>query len=310
MVMADGSTQALATLNVRATEFTVGENGPRAMPGDLPLASGYTYAVELTLDEALTAGAVDVRFTKPVINYVENFLGFPVGTAVPTGYYDRGRSAWVPSDNGRVINILSIDGGLATLAVDGDGGAASAQRLAELGIDQAEQRTLAELYRAGQSLWRVPIPHFTPWDHNWPYGPPEDASSPNAPDPQADNPEEESCEQGGSIIECQNQTLGERIAIAGTPFSLNYRSSRVPAREIGSRVNIALTGSNVPASLQGVVVETEIAGQQELHTFAPAPNQRYDYRWDGKDGFGRPTPSGRKLTVRLGFVYPAVYRTP
>ena len=62
MVLPDGSTQALTTLNIRATEYTVGDLGPEAMPGALPPSSAYTYAVELSADEALTAGATQVRF--------------------------------------------------------------------------------------------------------------------------------------------------------------------------------------------------------------------------------------------------------
>ena len=50
-VMPDGSTQPLTTLSVRATEYTVGPNGPKAMPASLPPTSGYTYAVELSADE-------------------------------------------------------------------------------------------------------------------------------------------------------------------------------------------------------------------------------------------------------------------
>lgn len=310
MVMADGTTKPLTTLNVRATEYTVGENGPQAMPGELPPASGYTYAVEFTVDEALTAGAVDVQFDKPIINYVENFLNFPAGTPVPTGYYDRGRGAWVPAENGRVITILSLSNGVAILDVDGSGQAASPSQLTELGIDDAERRTIAELYRAGQSLWRVPIPHFTPWDHNWPYGPPDDAIPPDPPLPQPDDHDEDSCEQGGSIIECQNQTLGEAIAVAGTAFALNYRSNRVPARELGNRVTIPVTGNDVPASLKNVILETSIAGRQEIETFGTEPNQSVEFRWDGTDIFGRTVPQPRLLTVRLGYVYPAIYRTP
>ena len=41
------------------------------------------------VDEALAAGATDVRFSQPLFHYVENFLNFPVGMVVPTGYYDR-----------------------------------------------------------------------------------------------------------------------------------------------------------------------------------------------------------------------------
>jgi hypothetical protein len=100
MALPDGTTQPLPSLNVRATEYTIGPNGPQAMPGELPPTSAYTYAVELSVDEALAAGATSVAFSTPVQNYVDNFLNFPVGMAVPTGYYDRVKTAWVPSEIG------------------------------------------------------------------------------------------------------------------------------------------------------------------------------------------------------------------
>ena len=50
------------------------------MPGELPPTSGYTYAVELSVDEAVEAGATEVRFDEPVITYVENFLDFPAAS--------------------------------------------------------------------------------------------------------------------------------------------------------------------------------------------------------------------------------------
>ncbi len=39
------------SLQIRATEYTVGENGPKAMPAALPPNTGYTYCVELTADD-------------------------------------------------------------------------------------------------------------------------------------------------------------------------------------------------------------------------------------------------------------------
>ena len=95
--------QPLGDLAVRATEYTVGAQGDEAMPGDLPATSAYTYAVEFSVDQAVEAGATDVRFTKPVTTYVENFLGFAAGTLVPAAYYDEAEGAWVPSANGVVI---------------------------------------------------------------------------------------------------------------------------------------------------------------------------------------------------------------
>src|SRR5207237_5767885 len=100
MVFPNGSTQPLTRLSVRATEYTVGPNGPSTMPAELPPTSAYTYAVEFSVDEAKTAGAIDVRFSSPLPFHVENFLGFPVGTIVPLGSYDRARGVWVPADRG------------------------------------------------------------------------------------------------------------------------------------------------------------------------------------------------------------------
>jgi hypothetical protein len=119
MKLSGGSMQSLDKLHVRATEFTVGTNGPNAMPGDLPPNSAYTYALEYSVDEAVAAGATDVIFNQPVISYEENFLSFPTGTTVPTGYYDRASGRWVPSSSGRVVKILSISSGQANLDLDG-----------------------------------------------------------------------------------------------------------------------------------------------------------------------------------------------
>src|SRR5947207_3185170 len=86
----------------------------------------------LRSDEAMAAGAREVRFSQPVIHYVENFLHFPPGVAVPAGYYDRDRGLWVPSDDGRVVTVLSMSNSLANLDIDGSGQAASAMALAAL----------------------------------------------------------------------------------------------------------------------------------------------------------------------------------
>lgn len=107
MVLRNGSRQALTMLHVRVTEFTVGNSGPQAMPASLPPSSGYTYAAELSVDEAIAADATEVHFSQSLPVYIENFLGVPVGTAVPAGYYDRQKAQWIASDNGRVVNAGS-----------------------------------------------------------------------------------------------------------------------------------------------------------------------------------------------------------
>ena len=254
MTLGDGSTQALSTLTVRATEYTAGENGPEAMPGELPPTSGYTYAVELSVDEALTAGATRVDFDQPLPFYVDNFLNFPTGEIVPVGWYDYERAAWIPSDNGRIIEILSIQNNQAQLDVDGSGVVADAQALADLGITSDELTQLATLYQPGKILWRAPMTHFTPWDCNWPYGPPDDADPPpddppkSDDDDQPDTDDQDDCT--GCVIRAQGQTLEESWPITGTPFSLHYSSERMPGRIDGRTLTIPLSGNSVPASLQ------------------------------------------------------------
>src|SRR5206468_4607915 len=123
---------------------------------------------------------------------VENYLGFAVGTIVPDGYYDRKSGVWVPSDNGVVLRILSITNGTADIDLTGDGSPESAAALTAAGIDAAEQQKLATLYGAGQTMWRFPVTHFSPFDGNWLASPieitPGDAVTPHQPQP-ATNPE-------------------------------------------------------------------------------------------------------------------------
>lgn len=306
MTLPDGSTQSLSTINVRATEYTVGENGPETMPGSLPPTSGYTYAVELSVDEAIAANASRVDFSQPLPFYVDNFLDFPVGIDVPTGWYDSDKGAWIPSENGRIIEILSINGALAELDVDGSGAIADATRLAELGISEAELAQLAESFEVGKSLWRVPITHFTPWDHNWPYGPPEDAEAPEE-EPEDEKPEDEPCKEKGSIIECENQVLGESVDIVGTDLSLNYRSDRVLGRSAGRTIKVPLTGDTIPASLKKVKLEIMVAGQKFIQEFPALPNQTYEFVWDGLDAYGRRVAGSFLAHVEVGYAYTPVY---
>ena len=234
MVMPDGTTQPLTTMNVRASEYTVGPNGPDAMPAALPPSSAYTYAVELSVDEAVAAGATSVTFSKPVPFYVDNFLNFPTGEIVPVGFYDREKGHWVPSENGLVIEILGVTGDMADIDIDGSGIAADAVALADIGITTSERQELALLYpTVGTSLWRAPIMHLTPYDCNWPGGPPSNAVASNQRPP--DGTPNPSCpdKKKGSIIECQNQTLGEVVDVVGTPFTLHYKSDRVAGSKAG-----------------------------------------------------------------------------
>ncbi|MEW6774692.1 MAG: putative Ig domain-containing protein [Bdellovibrionota bacterium] len=313
-VLPDGSEQALSSLTVRATELTVGEHGPQSMPAELPPTSAYTYAVELSADEAVALGAKSVSFSKPVVQYLENFLNFPAGAIVPVGYYDPTKKAWVPSANGRVVQILSTAGGQATLDVIGEGNPASAAELDELGITSAELTTLASLYSPGQTLWRYAIPHFTSVDANCPYHDTE--RKPKPPKPKSkpkDDDEDDPCKASGSIIGCLRQTLGEAVRVTGTPFSLHYQSERVgrTGASLAREITFTITDDDVPADLGRILAELSIAGRtlrQELVSPFVA-NQEVVFVWDGLDAYGRPFNGSVPYDVKITHFYPGLYRT-
>ena len=317
--LADGSTQVLSQIHLRVTEFTVGEHGPAAMPGPLPATTAYTYAVNFTIDEASEAvekNGSSVTFSQPVPVYVNNFLDFPVGEAVPVGYYDPDKSAWVPYPNGRIVKLLSIVNGQAQLDVTGAGTPATPEQLAELGITSHELTQLTTLYQPGDSLWRFAVTHFSNWDCNWPFGPPTGASGPNVPPPpdflgqKGDSDEHNNCK--GCDIDAQEQSMGESIPVAGTPFSLHYNSARAAGAQ-SNRIDIPLTGDSVPTGangirlLTGVKLQVDIAGRHFVKIFSSDPNQSYTFVWDGKDALGRPVLGRALATITVSYQYPCIY---
>jgi len=311
MVMPDGSMRSLQSLTVRATEYSIGASGPSAMPATLPPTSGYTYCVELSADEAIAAGATEVRFTKPVAVYVENFIGFPVGGIVPAGYLDRKKGQWVASENGRVIKILDVSGTLAAIDINGDGVAEDATALALLGIDDAERQRLTTIYAAGTSLWRVPVGHFTPWDYNWPYGPPLGATGPGSDVPPPTpaywiNGGREEC---GSVIDCHNQSLGEVLRIPGVSFPLIYNTNRIASADKRT-LTVQISGPNPPANAIRFELQVEYGGRKITRTYPVAPSVQDEIVLDLRDAYGRNLTGGVKAQVSVQYVYNTVYLTP
>jgi RHS repeat-associated protein len=308
MIMPDGSTQALTSLDVRATEYTVGDAGPNAMPGPLPATSGYNYAVELSIDEAVAAGAKSVTFSQSVKFYLENFTGYNNGATIPVGYYDFEKAAWLGSKDGRIIQITAITGDLADIDIDGDDIADDDAALALLNIDIAERRQLAIEYPAGQSLWRVEVSHFSPYDCNWPYGPPVGSAPPPVvvtPELSVTNPEniDKEC---GCIIGASNQTLGEFEPVSGTDLNIFYQSKYSKGYAASRKINIPVTLETVPASLQSVQVDVYVAGTRTRMKFDNAPGQSYQYVWDGLDAYGREVLGAVNASVQIRYNYPII----
>jgi RHS repeat-associated protein len=309
LVLQNGSHQAASgTWAVRQTELTVGDDGERRMPAPLPPTSAYTYAVDLSIDQATTANAKRTEFSQPLWHYNENFLGFPAGTAVPAGYYDQDKHAWVPSQNGIVLDVVSETGGRADVDITGDGVADGATPLAAIGMTDDERAKLAALYDPGASLWRVGITHFSFWDFNWGFGLALDAIFPllrglggllKALLP--------NCFAVGSVIGCESQSLGERVGLTGTGTDLVYDSRRVPGNRSSSALSLLVTPHEIPDSLNRVEVVLDVAGRRFTQSIAAAPDARYTFDWDGIDAFGRLLNGAQIATLRVRYVYDGVY---
>ena len=184
--------------------------------------------------------------------------------------------------------------------------------LAALGITTAERQTLATLYAAGTELWRVPHTHFSPYDFNVGILPPPYAIPPTQPNPKKlGDPDACPSTLSGSIIECQNQALGESVGIVGTPYSLHYRSSRTAGPSASRTVRIQLSGPTLPAApIISIELEIEVAGRKFTQSFVPAPNLSVDFTWDGNDAYGRPVQGNQLVKVRFGFGYAPSYMQP
>jgi len=314
MEFTDGSEEPLTSGAFRATEFTVGPDGETRMPASLPPSSAYTYAVELGFDEAVAAGAASVTFDRPVGFYVEDFLDLPVGSSVPAGYLDPAAGAWVRSDDGRVLQVLTVAGGEAEVDVDGTGLAATSDQLAALGVDEDELAELAVLYAPGQTLWRVPMQHFTAWDLNFGYGLPVGAvaAGEHGGGPFEQGDLRQPCTQTGSIIECQTQVLGEEVSLPGTPFSLVYRSSRVSGFVQGNSVHVGLIGADSPQTSQivGIHLQVEVAGRVWDLDYPPDPDQSVVWTWDGLDAYGREVQGAQPVEIEIGYEYQGSYTQP
>jgi RHS repeat-associated protein len=296
----DGVRTPVSTLSLRLTEFTVGPKGRAAMPAMLPPSSGYTYAAGPTADEAIAAGGV-VTFDKPISAYVENFVGFPVGTKVPVGTYDGSSPNWSAQPDGRVIKVLSVDGGVATVDADGDGAADSPAALAANGFSAAELTRLAATYQPGATLMRGRLFGLYPFDYNFPF--------------KALGTDPVVVVEGGctsatrDVIKCDVRNATQSVAVPGTSLSLAYTSARSVAAA-DRTLDIPITGSVLPAGLKGMYVHVTVAGQTTEMQWLPAPNVTYHYAWDGNDAYGRPVQGSPSAVVEIGNLYPAEYQFP
>lgn len=291
--LADGGTQTTGTLTLRATEATVGPSGPRAMPASLPGATAYTFAADLSADEAVAAGARGVGFATPVAIYADNFLHYPVGGAIPLGIYDETTARWESGPNAAVLQVTA--GGVD---YTGDGVAD-----ADFPLLQGEAETLAAHYAPGAQLVRSVTRHFSAMDTNscWRCI----GSCTEAGEAQSANNETCPTCMGGSLVRVQNRTLSEFISVAGTGLSLAWHSNRFNVRKAAVDMKLGLLADGgAPQGVVATYFRLEVAGRRyEVEHADAGMGDAVQLSWDGKDAFGRAVrgPVAATSTTAYGF---------
>ncbi len=217
------------------------------------------------------------------------------------GFYDRQEGRWKPSKNGRVVKVVDVVNGVASVDADGDGKADDDAALTKLGLTLEERTQLGATYKPGAELWRSPIQHLTPWDCNWPYGPPAGARSPKTDVPNVKGRSDKPDCQSGSIIGCQAQTLGENFGLTGTGAFLNYSSQRQAGYSGPRTLRIPVYEESPPKDALGVVVEVSVAGQHHRLKAAVGQKEPVEFTWDGKDAYGRPLRGRQLVKGRTGY---------
>jgi YD repeat-containing protein len=304
MTFPDGTSSPLPpTITLHATELTVGPNGPLAMPAPLPPSSAYTYCVDVTVDEAREAGATGIDLSQPVPMLAENFLGFPVGATIPMGLYVAGTSSrWQGEPDAHVIAVVGVSGGLASIDVDGDGVADSSSVVATLGISDEERASIATLYPVGTTLMRGAVTRFSRHDING-------SANPATPEGNGGGRGDDhgTCHDtaNGSIIDVEDQILGESIPIGGTPYSLEYRSDRVPGRLAAYELDVD-TGTSKPADATASATAQVLGRTFPLSIDASG---LATFLWDGNDAYGRRVQGMAPAEVTISYERFASYGT-
>jgi YD repeat-containing protein len=294
LVLLDGSSIPVPSLSLRATEFSVGLSGPLRLPAELAPTAAFNYALELSADEALAVDAERVELSQSASLYLENFLDLPIGSTLPAGAYDRDLAMWQGADSGRVVQIVDISSGLAELDLDGTGNAAGAAALSAIGVTVEERETLAALYDPGTALWRVQVQHLAPFDLSLPYRTDSGVGATTAVPPSSPTVQ-------------PSQVLASSLPIAGTGFTLHYRSDRVPGYKVAQILDIPTTGPSSSSTYLGGLIEIQVAGQRHDFTLDAGAAQLTRFVWDGRDGEGRHVHGTRHADIRVGWMYPRQY---
>lgn len=290
----------LNSITVRTTEFPTED----AMPAKLPPASAFTWCAQIRADEAEY-----VSFDDPVVSYVDNFLGFAVGTIVPVGYYDVDQGLWKPLENGVVVRLLDTnsDGTVDALDSTGDGVADDLNGNANFSDEVAGLGDTTR-YAPDSTFWRVSLAHFSDFDFNWPVNFPPGTKCPYTGRPAQTKKKDSCCTETNSYVTDRSQTFEEDIAIPGTGLALHYASDRTAGYDY--RITVPIVDDEVPESLTYIVVLLRVAGRSFLQELPAQSDQIAEFDWDGLDALGRPVSTNVVAHVGIGYRYLAEYAFP
>ncbi|CAK8715283.1 hypothetical protein GKODMF_06895 [Candidatus Electrothrix gigas] len=176
----------------------------------------------------------------------------------------------------------------------------------------------ASRYAPGATFRRTAVTHFTPWDCNWPFGPPSDATGPTGkgvPDEEIpaydipptcpaskDAPNDQ--EYNNSYIKKRGRVYHEDIPIPGTGMTLHYASNRVDGYQ--QVITVPASGDTVPESLKSIIVEVKLPVVPLRRPWKSEPAGPVCLGWLGLSGTKVGTVDA---DVAVGFVYDAVYLT-
>jgi YD repeat-containing protein len=306
-IASDGSSTPLAQLSLRASELGVGPDPLSALPAGLPETAAGIYAIELSADEVDPASGAEVEFSQTAALYVDDFVGLPVGTSLPFGGHARDVATWIGAANGRVIRLLGAGAGLADLDIDGSGTPAGSSSLAQLGIDDAERSVLAQTFAPGAAFFRLPVLRLGPYAVSLPFRVDEGSGG---VDPKAPGQLAPLDDATLPAPPAETQVLAQSLPLAGTPYTLNYRSSRVLGDRRGQQLAIPATGTSVSSTLVAARVDVQVAGQRHTFSVPPSPSSVVNFEWDGLDAAGRSLHGWQRADIRVGLASPQSYLEP
>jgi len=318
VVLPNGTRQTLSQASIRITELTQGENGLRRMPANLPERSAYTFAADYTLDEAQSLGAERVEFSQAIPIYLDNYLNFPPGTAIPVGFLNPKTGYWEPMNDGIVAKILNVDeSGQAVLDL-GTGRAPSAEELSPHGFTETELKTLAQTYSVGESFWRARTSHFSIIDLNMNFpGNESPANPPNSEQDRRLGDQNEECRLSINrcVINPYRRTFQETVELPGTGMALSFSSERAQGRLSDGLFRQQMFSDALINAFNGRVIKAEaeihVAGRVHRQEFLnPNINDTFEFVWDGFDSFGRQDHGTRAAQVKLKYFYPGAYALP